>query len=322
MYPKFDLIGITSTKIFRLPKIYSPLKWLDKTITIRQDIRKLFPWAKSLIIVGLGYNTNYQQELLYHPDYMSISKYAILRDYHKVIPKKLRALINFLQNKLNTEFKYKVHSDTLPVFEKGYAQASLGGITGYNNLWHSPIGTFVLLGGVITNLQLTKLKSILMPDLANYRRFIYKSSPFWNPSFQLSHSICPKCNLCIKSCPTKALLPNKFILSRCIGYWTAEHKGLIPISVQKHMKNILFGCDICQDVCTFNRIKNFKLNRKQLEERFGKVSNRVWHISVLKRFSVHGFYKFFAGTPVMRMHYYKFKHRIYTYIRLRQEYTL
>ncbi len=321
MEPKFDLLGITSTKTFNLPKLHSPLKWLDKTIHIRRDIKQIFPWAKTILIVGLGYDTDFDDTLNLHPDYMSISKYAILRDYHKVIPKKLRALISFLQEELNTEFKYKIHSDTLPVFEKGYAQAALGGITGYNNLWHSPLGTFVLLGGVITSLPLKTLKNVLMPNLASYRRFIYESSPFWNPSFQLSHSICPKCHLCIKNCPTKALLPNKFILSRCIGYWTAEHKGLIPINVQKQMKNILFGCDICQNVCTFNRIKNFKLSRIQLEERFGKVLNRAWHISVLKRFSVHGFYKTFAGTPVMRMRFYKFIHRIKTYTRQRESTT-
>jgi len=372
---QFDIIGIAPVTNFDLPTIKSPLKWLDKTIYIRQDITKLIPWAKSLIIVGLGYNTNYQEELLYHPDYMSISKYAILREYHKVIPKKLKNLIHnnikpkiealqknthntnsklyfFSNNKKNVlsagrlkqksdstlhlndfykaktfitpiaknfKLKYKIHSDTFPVFEKGYAQIALGGMTGYNNLWHSSIGTFVLLGGVITNIPFDILQYLIAPNIKTFKSYIYADSPFYNPSWQLKHNICHTCNKCIKACPTKALAPGKFKLYRCIGYWTAEHKGKIPNAIQKQMKNILFGCDICQNVCSFNKLKNFTLTKKQLEQRFGKVIQRVWHIRQLQHFSVHGFYKTFAGTPVMRMRYYKFKDRIRWYVKERRD---
>ena len=314
--PRFDLLGISKPLSFKLPKIKSPLKWLDNTILTRQDIKKIFPWAKSIIIVGLYYNTDFQKALSKHPDYMSISKYAILRDYHKIIPKKLKNLIKFLKTQ-HTIFKYKIHSDSFPVFEKGYAIHTLGGTIGYNNLWHSPLGTFILLGGAITDIPPGVLEKLLIPDIKSYRRFIYQDSPFYNPFCSLPHAICPSCNMCKKACPTKALTPF-FRINKCIGYFTAEHKGKIPKSIQQKMKNILFGCDICQDICTYNKLINIKLNKKQLEKRFGKVINRAWHISVLKRMSAHGFYKAFSGTPVIRMRYYKFKDRVKTYIKTRK----
>ena len=314
----FDLIGIAKVSTFKLPKIKTPLKWLDNTIKLREDVKKIFPWAKSAIIVGLAYDNEIDANLVYHPDYMSISKYAMVREYHKVIPKKLKKLITILSDNVKSEnpVRHKIHADIFPIYEKGYAQKALGGITGLNHLWHSPLGSFVLLGGIITSIKYSKLRKLYSSLLL---KLIYPDSPFKHPHCAYQHTLCASCRMCIAACPTKALKPPHLQIHRCIGYLTAEHKGKIPRALQAKMKNILFGCDICQDVCLYNKLASYRLTKRQLIERFGKVIPRVWHISILKRMSVAGFYKAFAGTPVIRMRYYKFKDRVNFYVKQRRQ---
>ncbi len=317
----FDLVGISPIQKFNLPQnINSPLHWLNNTILLRNDIKQKFKWAKSSIIVGLAYNSA-PDPFLYHPNYMRISKYARLKAYQSVIFKKLRKLINVhfkpqLTESQQDSLKLKIHVDTFPIYEKGYAQTALGGIRGLNNLWHSSLGTYVLLGGVISNVDFNTVQKIVF-NKSFFKRVIFSDSPFKAPANAIKHNLCSTCSRCIQACPTSALWP-RFQISKCLAFWTTEYKRLIPSNIQKHMQNILFGCDICQDSCLYNQKVNFTLNDQQLHKRFGKVIRQIWHIRELKHMSASGFYKAFKGTPVTRMKFKKFKDRVNYYVHQRE----
>lgn len=352
--PKFDLLGIVEPKVFNLPNIKSPLPWLNTSISLRQDIRRLIPYAKSIVMVGLIYGRRVNKFRL-NKNYLIIADYAALRDYHRVLRHKLNSLALMIQENLSTlreysdkketslvsnfngiqhdggnssfDFKYRVFADSFPIYEKGYALSALGGTFGKNNLYQSFLGSKVVLGGLITNLSIDILRlllehihaenSLLYTDIYKKHRayHVYKKRHALLDK-QYSQNLCSKCTACFNSCPTGALQPGKsFNATKCISYLTIEAKGFIPDFLQSKMQNWLFGCDVCQDSCPFNAKYQVYLTRKQLELRFGKVIPNVFYWRSLRRFSYHGFYKYFAGTPIIRMKYKRFRQRISWYVK-------
>ena len=360
--PMFDLIGILGPTCFLLPKsVHSPMPWLDSTMDLRKDPLKILPWARSFLTVGLVYANKIDEALKRHKCYLRIADYAILRDYHKVLRNKIRHLVGFvkegldgiLENRPPTQnpttknptstskfhLKYKIFVDSFPISEKGLAIATFGGTIGKNQLYHSALGSKILLAGVALNLPVATLQKILNKRTLVAFTYKHKNHPA-NP-VAVAHSICYSCNLCVQACPTQALVPVTvqpkpqsraknttsakpvpsrlvhFKHARCISYLTIENPRPIPHYLQRQMKNWLFGCDDCQDVCPYNKAKQITLTKQELEQRFGKVISPVLYTRKAARFSYHGFKKYFKGTPVLRQKYAVFKDRVGWYTKSR-----
>ncbi len=158
-----------------------------------------------------------------------ISRYALGRDYHKIIRKRLQKLVDRIQTEVG-EFGYRVFTDSAPVLEKAFAEkGGLGWIGKHTNLIHRQAGSWFFLGEIYTDLPLP----------------ISAVTP---------HNHCGSCQACIDICPTQAIVaPYQVDARRCISYLTIELKGTIPIEFRKAMGNRIYGCDDCQLVCPWNR---------------------------------------------------------------------
>lgn len=192
----------------------------------RQDIRLVMPEVRSLICVALNYYTPDQR-----PDgheYAKISRYGWGRDYHKVLHKKLKALNNWLLE-LEQGIQAHYYADTAPVGDKAWAQkAGIGWIAKNGNLITREYGSWVFLGEVLTNLDLT-------PDTPHTQH-------------------CGSCTRCLDACPTSAITaPFVVDANRCIAYHTIENRDQIPEAIASQMQGWVAGCDICQDVCPWNQ---------------------------------------------------------------------
>ena len=197
----------------------------------RLDEDSILLGAKSIVCLAVRYTR--QNESQDSPTSQLIARYARGLDYHGFVSRKTRKLAAFLR-RLGTEthpIEARPMCDTAPVLERAWAARAGLGFVGKNGLIIVPgQGSFVLLGEVVTTLDLE-------PDTPMAER-------------------CGSCTRCLDACPTKAF-PAPFILdaSKCISYWTIEHEGEIPASVQDAIGEHLFGCDDCQTVCPFNAAK-------------------------------------------------------------------
>ncbi|NEO70436.1 tRNA epoxyqueuosine(34) reductase QueG [Moorena sp. SIO3H5] len=193
----------------------------------RFDIRACMPEVKSVICVALNYYTPQQRPE--SPEYGKISRYGWGRDYHKVMHKKLKEFIFWLQAQAK-EIQVRYYADTGPVQDKVWAQRSgIGWIAKNGNVITREYGSWVFLGEVLTNLALT-------PDTPH-----------------TSH--CGSCTRCIQACPTGAITkPFVVDANRCIAYHTIENRAAnLPESIKPHLEGWVAGCDICQDVCPWNQ---------------------------------------------------------------------
>ncbi len=249
--------------------MHGNMHYMANHFDLRVNPKKLVPGAKSVITLLKNYYTNEQQA----SDTPNISKYAWGKDYHEVIRQQLK---NFLQQIRETfgGIEGRGFVDSAPVLERSWATRSGLGWVGKNgNLITRQQGSFFFIATLIVDLALD-------PD----------------PPFHKDY--CGSCTKCIDACPTDAILPDKVVDgSRCISYFTIELKdALIPESMKGKFNNWMFGCDVCQDVCPWNRFskphqeENFTpipaiLNLStdewmdMTEESFQKVFNR----SPLKR---------------------------------------
>lgn len=194
--------------------------WFDK----RLDPTLLVPGARSVLSLLL----NYGQDELQDEECPKISRYAYGKDYHLVIKEKCRELIHFIRMKAGS-VEGRAFVDSAPVLERAWAQRSGLGWIGKNaNLIHPKKGSYFFLAELIIDLELD-------PDapIGDY---------------------CGTCTRCIDACPTEAILPGKVVDgSRCISYFTIELKESIPAEFHSKLEGWVFGCDICQEVCPWNR---------------------------------------------------------------------
>jgi epoxyqueuosine reductase len=242
----FDLVGIAAAEP-SLEALFYP-EWLARGYAgemgylkgrrgeMRQNPKTLLADARSIICVGLVYNTPgpYSVEIEAHGQGW-ISRYAWGQDYHTVLRQKLEALAEALEAECGP-FHNKICVDTAPLLERAYArQAGLGWIAKNTCLINQQVGSWVFLGELITSLDLE-------PDGPVADR-------------------CGSCTRCIDACPTDALVPTGVAAGpayaldsrRCISYWTIELRGSIAEGDRAAVGQHLFGCDICQDVCPWNR---------------------------------------------------------------------
>jgi len=205
--------------------MHGTMRYMENYFDKRIDPRKLVDNAQSVITLLLNYYPAEQQR----PDAPKVAKYAYGQDYHEVIRSKLNTLL--LQIKENIgEVNGRGFVDSAPVLERSWAQRSgLGWIGKNGNLIHKQAGSFFFIATLITDLPLEY------------------DSPVGD--------YCGSCTRCLDACPTGALVqPGMVDGSRCISYYTIELKEmLIPENVQGKFEQWMFGCDICQDVCPWNR---------------------------------------------------------------------
>lgn len=195
----------------------------------RQDVRAVMPNVRSVICVVLNYYTPQQRPE--GSEYAKISRYGWGRDYHRILHKRLKALALWLEAE-GAEARY--YADTGPVQDKVWAErAGLGWIAKNSNLITRRYGSWVFLGEVLTNLDLT-------PDL---------------PAGQIHSQHCGTCTRCLEACPTRAITePFVVDANRCIAYHTIENRAeTLPVEIAEQMQGWVAGCDICQDVCPWNQ---------------------------------------------------------------------
>jgi epoxyqueuosine reductase len=202
------------------------MQYLENHFEKRTDPTKLVPGTRSIISLAYNYHTEEKQK---DPEAPKISSYAYGRDYHKLIKKKLKSLCRSIEEEFGS-FEYRFFVDSAPVLERDWAlRAGLGWIGKNTLLIHPKKGSHFFLAELFVDFDL----------------------PYDAPM----SDYCGTCRRCIDACPTDAIAGNGYVLnaSRCISYLTIELKDEIPEEFQPQMENWIFGCDICQDVCPWNR---------------------------------------------------------------------
>jgi len=206
--------------------LHGEMKYMENHFELRTDPTKLVPGAKSVITLVFNYFPNQQQA----DGIPKIAKYAYGKDYHQVIREKLHEFLFRIRERLG-QVEGRGFVDSAPVLERSWAlHSGLGWIGKNGNLINTKKGSFFFLATLITDL-------VLEPDLPYQQDY------------------CGSCTKCIDACPTEAILPNKTLnASQCISYFTIELKSAsLPEELQQKANDWVFGCDICQDVCPWNR---------------------------------------------------------------------
>ena len=205
---------------------HGTMKYMEGHFDLRTDPRLLVPGAKSVLTLLFNYYPSEQQ-----PENLpKVSKYAYGKDYHDVIRAKLHALLQLVREHVG-EVGGRGFVDSAPVLERAWAvKSGLGWIGKNGNLITKQQGSFFFIATLILDLE-------LIPDAPYAKDF------------------CGSCTRCIDQCPTEAILPNKEIDgSKCISYYTIELKAGIEAELPNgSFQNWMFGCDVCQDVCPWNR---------------------------------------------------------------------
>ena len=248
---------------------HGTMQYMENHFDLRVDPTKLVPDAKSVITLLLNYFPFEQQDL----QAPRIAKYAYGNDYHEVIRTKLKILLEQIRSKIG-EINGRGFVDSAPVLERTWATKSgLGWIGKNGNLINKQQGSFFFIATLIVDIKL------------DYDDAVAKD-------------YCGSCTRCIDTCPTGAILPGKVIDgSKCISYYTIELKDqLMPGELKNNFNNWMFGCDVCQDVCPWNRFSKptneimFKpipeilnLSTSQWEEMSEETFKIVFKNSPLKR---------------------------------------
>jgi len=284
----FDLCGIAPVQDFpelaRFPQWIADghageMKYLESRAESgqlrRASLNLVFPWARSVVVCAVNYNTAHAYSTQVHdPARGWISRYAWSReDYHETVLRRLREVeSNIKELSAPNQIETRSYVDTGPVVERVYAKYAGIGWLGKNTcLINQKIGSWLFLGVIITSLE-------LMPDLPAPDR-------------------CGTCTRCIDACPTNAFVgPHQLDSNKCIAYLTIEKRGAIPEELREGIGHQVFGCDICQDVCPWNR-KAPATDKPEFQPREGFINPAlVW----LAEISEEEFRQVFRGSPLKR----------------------
>ncbi len=226
--------------------------------------------AKSVIVAALNYYHASPETL---PGYGRVARYAYGRDYHKVLKGILKKIAAEIK-RLRPDAACRVCVDSAPLLEKYYAvKAGIGFIGNNTTLITKKFGSFVVLGEIITDLELEYDR----PD----------------------EGTCGSCRRCLDACPTRALMgPDMIDARRCISYLTIEHRGPIPAALGKKTGNRIFGCDLCQEVCPYNLSLALPAKNADFNKPLAGSALNLKEILALK--DEEAFKQKFAGSPLMR----------------------
>jgi epoxyqueuosine reductase len=255
----FDKIGIVPANALELESArlmewlavgyHAEMKWMARDPGMRGDPRKLFPPARSIIVVAKNYYTPARHSA--GPATGKVSRYAWGDDYHDVVSSKLRSLLAWIKQQV-PETEGKVCVDIQPIMDKAWAaRAGLGWIGKHTNLITPEYGSWVFIGELLLSIDL------------EYDR-------------ETVEDHCGSCTLCIDACPTAAITePYVLDSNKCISYATIELRDSeIPDEITKNLDGWLYGCDICQDVCPWNRFEQIT-DEHRFDPREGNVNPRL-----------------------------------------------
>ncbi|WP_375592738.1 tRNA epoxyqueuosine(34) reductase QueG [Algihabitans albus] len=251
---------------------HGDMGWMADTAERRADPNKLWPEARSVIVLAVNYGPAEDPlDMLDWPKLGNISVYARNRDYHDTLKKRLKRLARWLVEREGCQVK--VFVDTAPVMEKPLAQAAgLGWQGKHTNLLSRDLGNWFFLGSVFTDLELA-------PDAP-----------------EVDH--CGSCRACLDACPTAAFpAPYQLDARRCISYLTIEHKGHIDREFRAPLGNRIYGCDDCLAVCPWN-----KFAQRSAEPDFlPRAELTAPRLADLAALDDAGFRQVFSGSPIKRI---------------------
>lgn len=254
---------------------HGEMDYMEDHFDLRVDPTKLLPSTKSVISLTYNYYTDEKQE---DPSAPKVSMYAYGRDYHKVIKKKLHKLIDIMKERVGS-IEAKAFVDSGPILERDWARrSSLGWIGKHTLLISKQKGSYFFLCEILCDLELEY-------DLP------------------LQKEYCGTCTRCIDACPTDAIAKDGFSMdgSKCISYLTIEKEGEIPKEFKDKMEGWVYGCDICQQVCPWNRFSKphtelrflptpelMRMKKKDWEELSMETYDAIFYGSPLKRAQYEG----------------------------------
>jgi epoxyqueuosine reductase len=284
----FNLVGVTRAQPSSMFARY--LAWLAAgmhgtmdymgrmdRIERRADLNLVLDGVRSLVIIGLDYREHIDETLLRDPSRGRIASYAWGLDYHDVITPRLEQVAAWLRAASGQTLSHRVYVDTGALLERDHARAAGLGFTGKNTmLIHPRRGSYFFLGELLTDLE-----------------FDVYDTPHTGAS-------CGTCTRCLRACPTDAF-PHSYTLDarRCISYLTIEHKGSIDRALRPLMGNWVFGCDVCQEVCPFQRFA--APQDHDLLAFTGATERAAPPLHDLLALDDAGFEARFGGTPLARI---------------------
>ncbi|MFQ6114149.1 MAG: tRNA epoxyqueuosine(34) reductase QueG [bacterium] len=284
----FDLVGVAPVQPVPELSFYKDwieagyageMEYLKRNVEKRTSITEVVPSAKSVIVCAVVYHTDHPLSTENHnPAKGWISRYSWGDDYHEVLRRKLFELLNFIKAESSEEVIGRVYVDTGPVVDRVCARHAGIGWFGKNTcILNQDKGSWFFIGEIITNLEL-----------------------------EFDHPVpdrCGTCNLCIEACPTDAIVEPYVLDSRlCISYLTIELRNNIPVALRDKMGNHIFGCDICQDVCPWNR-KAPVTSEEAFQPRDGLITPDLIDMANL---SPEEFRERFRKSPIKRAKYQGF----------------
>ncbi len=257
----FDLVGFTkveplSSEIQKLKQwlekdFHADMTYMERNFHKREDPSQILPDVKSVISLGLNYNTPFNhypqiEEGKIYPPAGKVSRYAWGKDYHLVIWEKLEQLETKLKE-IDSSFNSISYVDTGPVMDKAWAvRAGLGWLGKHTNVINRNIGSWFFIATIFTNKDFTYSETIT--------------------------DFCGSCTACLDACPTGAIVEEYVVDSnKCISYQTIENKIEIPKEYKGKFDDWIFGCDICQDVCPWNEKFSITSSIKEFEPIDGKT---------------------------------------------------
>lgn len=248
----------------------------DDRLARRVDLNVMVPGARSLIVAALDYySLTLPEDVANDPTRGRFSNYAWAADYHDIMLPLLEALVGYLEELVGSRVAARAYVDTGAVMERSFAeQAGLGFVGKNTMLIHPRRGSFFFLGEIITDVELDFDEPVSMPG-------------------------CGSCARCLTHCPTNAF-PRPYVLDarRCISYLTIELKGFIPWELRPLMGNWVYGCDVCQDVCPWQRFA-----QPQWQTVFGPVDldRAAPPLSSLLALDDDAFARLYRGSAIFRI---------------------
>jgi len=249
----------------------------------RRDPQRVLPGAKSVICAALVYQSAAPLSTEAAPAGRGwISRYAWGSDYHEILRERLQRLLARLRERIDQSFDARVYVDTGPVLERALARQTAVGWLGKNTcLLNQRLGSWFFLGEILTTLAI--------------------------PPDQPAADRCGTCTRCIDACPTDALVaPRVLDSTRCISYWTIEYKDEIPDEASAGIGRHVFGCDICQDVCPWNRRAPLT-GVGEFQPRPGSVNPPLDELATM---TPEQFRERFRNSPVRRLGYRRFMRNV------------
>lgn len=288
------------------------LEYLEREPENRADPSLKNPWSRSVLVMAHRYTAGWPADdddptagghlPLDGPWIKRVSRYARGRDYHDVLLKSMRRVLQGLKEKIPGLEAFP-STDTGPYLEREYAWLAGLGFLGHNQcLIHEKLGSGLFLGVALTNLQVEGLQTAGMPAADA----LYTIAPRrLNPPAIPPVNLCGSCTRCLDACPTEALDLSKGLdANLCLSAWSIEWRGGAPKDSEHLQGGLLFGCDICQAVCPWNRrAASHQENQPPVSEAYNPLPEyRALSLQGLENISDEDFRLYFKKTPIWRCH--------------------